>query len=361
MKLPQLVNYRKNWPSSLEILEKKVTDFFIEQNITLDQLWFVDIEFIPPERIRNQKKVYIIFFGGFLERLYESGNWPKKEYHFICISHQVKEVLIKLFQFNENSISVIERDDLFKTKCENKKIDFSKPVNIFYAGRISPQKNINYILYLAKQLMDFNQVQIHFFGEYDNNFPKNKGRFLIESFKDELKTIIHDLEITDRVHFYHGLGHVDWLKLVPENAIFVNFSTFVAEDFGVSVAQVQQKGYPMILSAWGGHLDVSAANVLTISKNEIITYNEEFNKDMVINVANKVMQFDFNSETSYVFPSTNLKNEFVSLEQIHKIREIGLIKYGPELSLLGQDRMSLFASTKNGEKFFEKYDSIFGR
>jgi len=44
----------------------------------------------------------------------------------------------------------------------------------------------------------------------------------------------------------------------------VNFSTYFCEDFGVSLAQAQELGWPAVLSDWGGHSDAMIENVYKI-------------------------------------------------------------------------------------------------
>jgi hypothetical protein len=46
--------------------------------------------------------------------------------------------------------------------------------------------------------------------------------------------------------------------------VFFSLSDYLLEDFGVSAAQASQTGWPTILSAWGGHLDVAGAGAVGI-------------------------------------------------------------------------------------------------
>jgi|GEM_PF-2762908 len=59
---------------------------------------------------------------------------------------------------------------------------------------------------------------------------------------------------------------VDWIKKISPG-VLLNLSTFVGEDFGVSVAQAQQEGWPLILSDWGGFRDVRGGNVVKLDPN----------------------------------------------------------------------------------------------
>ena len=55
-----------------------------------------------------------------------------------------------------------------------------------------------------------------------------------------------------------------WCLSSVKNPVLISLSTYFQDDFGVSVAQAQSKGWPCILSNWGGHQDVMGSNTLKL-------------------------------------------------------------------------------------------------
>lgn len=81
---------------------------------------------------------------------------------------------------------------------------------------------------------------------------------------------------------------LDWAESdFGMNPVVVNFSTSLTEDFGVSVAQAQEKGMGLFLSRWGAHLDVTGENVQLIAPENIHARNWVFDSPEK-SVANKL-------------------------------------------------------------------------
>ena len=140
----------------------------------------------------------------------------------------------------------------------------------------------------------------------------------------------------------------------------VNFSTFICEDYGVAVAQAQEAGIPMILSRWGGHCDVEASNVLWVEIYEIAE-SLSSNEIIILKAQNIVGKF-LTNQLLKIEKNINLdagSSAYIQLDKLHKIRKDLMTLYGQEMMLLGQDRLSLFASTDAGKNFFNHYSYFF--
>lgn len=366
MKLPDSKEFINYWPKSLAILQEKVLSFFLRHNIQIDNIWFPDIDIVIPISLKGHKNIQIVFFGGFLERFFESGNWPNKNFKFWCLSSKVQMVLIDLLKLPADSINVIPRYQLFEKNQFLKYCDLKQDVQIVYSGRLSSQKNIEMVLAFGEILKEkiHKKVEILLLGEWDNLAPKNRGRYQINSYQKIVEKFQSNLKIKQSVSFIHHLNYEEWLNQLSSNCILVNFSNFVCEDFGVSIAQAQQLGIPIILSKWGGHCDVQGDNILWVDNNDI---GESFSlEECVLLKAQIVVEKYWGQKLSRALDLENgdkliqlTETRYLSLVELHCLRLKAIEEYGNEMLLLGQDRMSLFASTESGKNFFKKYALIF--
>lgn len=361
MKLPDIKEFINLWPKSLAVLQTRVLGFFERNNIPTDNVWFPDIDIVFPKSLNHQKKIQVVFFGGFPERIFESGNWPDKEFTFWCLSSQVQKILTKIFKFNDDVIHVIPRYELF-SKGTEKAIDLHSDLQVVYSGRLSSQKNIEMFLAFASILQESLtvNVEILLMGEWDNHGPKHRGRYAINSYKEIVGAFNQSLNFKTPPVYLNDLDHDEWMGQLKSNCLMVNFSTFICEDYGVSVAQAQEAGIPMILSKWGGHCDVEASNVLWVDTHEIAESLSE-KEVIILKAQNLVGKFLTNQllkteKNNYLDASTSA---YIQLDDLYKIRKDLMSRYGQEMMLLGQDRLSLFASTDPGKSFFNHYSYFF--
>ncbi len=366
MKLPDVVSYKKNWPLSLKILEDQVSEYLASKNISIEKIWFADIEFIFPERLRSVEEIYVVLFGGYLERIFESGNWPSKKYHFICLSSKVKRVVVELLGLNPDSISVIARENLFPVSSQFLDFNTKSKLHLFYSGRISSQKNCELILYSAYVLKnDYKlDIEVHFFGNFDNTAPKHRGRFVLESYESDFKKIVRNLNLENIVKWYPDLDSKKWQDLIPSNSLALNFSTYICEDFGVSLAQIQGKGIPMVISKWGGHSDIAGDNVIKIDYiklAETFTASHDDYLECAKYISKKIVAKEFVEicDENKIDGQHRFGDIFLSLWDLHDLRLHNIKKYGYEVFLLGQDKMSIFSSTENGKMFFSSLIEIY--
>lgn len=363
MKLLDIKEFINQWPKSLAVLKQRVLDYFERNKIATDNVWFPDIDIVFPQSLNNQENIQVVFFGGFPERVFETGNWPDKKFTFWCLSSKVQKILINLFNFVPASVNVISRYELFEKSSDEKKLDLNSDIQIIYSGRLSSQKNIEMLLAFSSILQEKTDknIELLLLGEWDNHIPKHRGRYVIESYQKHIADFCEEINLQITPKFINHLGHHEWPELLGDNCLMANFSTFVCEDFGVSVAQAQALGIPMILSKWGGHCDVEAGNIHWVEVNEI---GESFSsKEQILLKAQIVVEKFLSNKLNIANKSADFfvsdKREFISLADLQSIRMDLMKDYGNEMMLLGQDRLSLFASSTSGKKFFNDYASIF--
>ncbi len=362
MKLPDIKEFINHWPKSLAILKERVLSYFEKNDIATDNVWFPDIEIVFPESLKNKTNIQVVLFGGFLERFFESGHWPDKKFTFWCLASKVKTVLVETVGFPADSIRVIPREGLFKKTSEQRKLNLNQDIQIVYSGRLSSQKNIEMLLAFCALLQErvSSSVELAMFGEWDNFFPKHRGRYDIKSYQDIVLAFQDRLDFKIRPQVIHHLNHDEWLERIKANALLVNFSTFVCEDFGVSIAQAQALGLPMLLSEWGGHCDVEGENVFYVDVEDIgesLSAHEKIllKAQIVVDkyLAGKLKPAIKGSEATFK------ESRFLGLDDLSKMRLKAMEKYGHEMWLVGQDRMSLFASSAAGKNYFQEFNSLF--
>jgi glycosyltransferase involved in cell wall biosynthesis len=361
VKLSGVDEFVNTWPQSMGILKEKILIYFQREGFSTENVWFPDIDIVYPAHLKNQNNITIVLLGGFLERIFETGNWPDKNYSFFCLSSRVKKILTEMFFFPEDAIRVIARNEIFAFSSKVTSLNLKKDIHFFYSGRLSSQKNIELIIAFYKILEEKleSNIRLSFYGEWDNNIPKSRGRYIIESFQREIESFQNKLTFKNKPHFIHGQNSEEWIKNLDSQSVLLNFSTFVCEDYGVSVAQTQSLGLPMILSDWGGHGDVIGENTLLVDTSDIAESLSPF--EVIMLKGQVIVEKLLRSQLKR--PINSLDNpkrvSSLGLSDLQKIRHSAIGKYGHEICLLGQDRLSLFASSSAGRVFFKQYTSIF--
>ena len=124
-------------------------------------------------------------------------------------------------------------------------------IDLVYAGRITPQKNVLELLLTFREAHAFNpDLRLHIAGEFhDRMYHLHGYKVEIEKFKEAVKAALSSPGV-----IYHGqLGQSQLLELYSNCDYFVSMSTYHDEDFGMSACQAASQGLKLILSDWGGH------------------------------------------------------------------------------------------------------------
>jgi glycosyltransferase involved in cell wall biosynthesis len=357
LRLADILEFIDPWTISQSILRPKIDTYLKANHHRTDNVWYPDMEIVFPERLQNETNIQVVLFGSFFEKIFETGNWPEKNYTLWCMCTRVKNILTEVCLFPEASVKCIPRYELFN-KGSPKFLNFNQPINLVYSGRLSSQKNIEFFLAFASSLEKLSPFDVHttLLGKWDNRIPKHRGRYIIDSYQTNINYFLSKLRFENSPVFIEDLGPEEWLNYLEGNSLLVSFSSSIAEDYGVSIAQAQEIGVPLLISDWGGHGDVDGNNVYHIPLSMI---GESFSADEKnLLYAEKLAQLFIKNSHSFNKNASVKKEEKASLEiltlrDFEQIRLNLMQKHGFEMGLLGQNLMSLYASSEKGKDFFK--------
>jgi hypothetical protein len=243
------------------MLSDKIRHFLSESE---GQLYFADSSLEANGEWHSlDQALQFVMFGDLIRKFFQTGNLVHSSVKFYQIGSCHQEVFNKLLLKRDDlqGSQLISRYDLFP-RLKAYDFDLEKEMNFIYAGRLSYQKNLPFLLYfLSACIKEGLNIKAHLYGEYDNQFHEHLGRRNCPPLKQVLEKIIEEEELKDKVFFR---GHVDsnaWPETSVDQPVAVSMSTFVGEDFGVSLAQAQQKGWPILCSNFGGHQDIEGEAV----------------------------------------------------------------------------------------------------
>jgi hypothetical protein len=341
---------------SLGILQHQVINYFNE--IGLSVVWFIDIDKELPEKFSSENNIEVVFFGGFLERCTELKSWPDKHFRLWCLSSAVKDILVKLIGFSDTSLKVIPRYKLFaapKTVRKWPKLD--SEFSFIYAGRISAHKNLECLLYTVFYLqIHFGlKAKLYLMGKDDNLTHRYRPLCVLGSYKMKILTLINRLPWLDRPEYLGELKENEWSQKDYKNPVFVNFSTYLCEDFSVSVAQAQEQGWPVVLSNWGGLKDVKG-DVLFIPAQMISTtfdsheIEKKKSKELASFIFHNLSKPHF---AEYPQAKPELLHDFLEISEIFKIASEFELKLGKGFKLIQEKKMEQCFIEKNGFEFLQ--------
>lgn len=306
----------------------------------------------------------VFLFGDLLRKFFQTGNYVHNEFHFFQLSSPFQAVfhqlLLKKEQFNRSEL--LSRYELFP---QSRAYDFGmeKEMNLIYAGRLSYQKNIPFLLYFVKACADLGLgIKAHLYGNYDNQFHEHLGRRNIRPLEDVLKHILEEEELRDIIFFRGQVDSKAWPETSVDQPIATSMSTFIGEDFGVSLAQAQEKGWPILCSEFGGHKDIYGESVcflpsswighshlpLGIQKILAKKLADNFIKFGFLNIKENVKESKFSGE----------EIRLVSLKELDEGRRSLALELGMASQWLNLEGLDVFSDLKEGCKFIRSYLDI---
>lgn len=98
---------------------------------------------------------------------------------------------------------------------------------------------------------------------------------------------MNELPWTKPPQYLGDFPEKQWLCGAYENPVAISLSTYLMEDFGVSLAQAQQAGWPCIVSDWGGHADIKGRNIIRVPSQFLFLANSHdvYKRGLVYSVA----------------------------------------------------------------------------
>lgn len=137
---------------------------------------------------------------------------------------------------------------------------------IFYAGRLSLQKNPIALLQAYAQLSPevMAQTKLIFAGEFDDlGAPFLQTTLNHGGYYDLFRKALGDLpvEVRARINVLQGVSRAELRELYSAADIFASLSLQHDEDFGMAPAEAASSGLRLVLTAWGGYNSYEAVGL----------------------------------------------------------------------------------------------------
>lgn len=351
--------------TSLDLLQNKCLQWFKDKQIE-GSVHFPDVTGVvvdgDPDQITN-----VVFFGRFLTAFAESGNWVTQRVRLWVLCESVREVLVQMLGVPRDSVSVIPRYELFgASKSVRPFPKMSEKFTIVFGGRISPTKNIELLIKTAFFLQTELgvDVKLALIGPFDSEPLPDRDPQPLLNYQAVLEQAIQELPWRDPPKVLPKTDPDQWLRREFINPVFASFSSFISEDFGVSVAQAQEQGWPTLLSDWGAHRDVRGTNVVKIPS-ELVGHSHEPSELITVRARQiaYILKRDDLSEASsgqkesqadsIVFPRV------LELNEVDQIRRNFIKRNGIAARHICKGALALIPDTPGGAIFFSKYRTFF--
>lgn len=315
---------------------------------------------------RNGEVVDVVLFGSYLERFIESGTWPKSRYRFWVLTSCVRDVLTRQLGIPSSAIQVIPRYSLFATTTGRPLPDFRRePTALVFAGRISAVKNIEFLLRTISALQEYGcPVTLSLFGDPDDQYHYDLGRRTHRNFHMHIEEVLRTLPWKTRPIIRRKMGSDEWLASAPADSVLVSLSSFLKEDFDVSLAQAQAAGWPAIVSDWGGHRSAAGENIMKIPRHMIADSHAPA----------RIQELKSKALAAYLMTKAGTPGEKItgapqeevalpeptSFCELDDIRRNFFAGIGPDAHLIYRDSIEAFADTSAGRKFFRHSRALYG-
>ena len=343
---------------SLELLNKYLSQYLDSK------VHFIDL---PESKNTKTECSHVIATGLFYQRIFELDYWPEGDFQLHCLCHSVKDVLVELFGFDNDCINVIDRYELLPKSTNEIKVDFSKNFNLIYSGRISPQKNIEFLIFINFyfQLLYNIESKLILFGHFDNEHHRDRLNIHHLDYEKKIAALIDSLPWPgEKPSFITHLNSDEWITHVPSNSAFISASNLISEDYSMSVAQLQnEKPIPLILPIWGAFKNVLGDNVYMYNSDQIATTYDSLN---VISKKAKVLATTI--VQNRLLNSNKINNNYlekklkINKQYLSKKIEQNKLRWGAnEIEFIESGLFYKFANTEKGQTLLNQYKIIFSR
>jgi len=344
---------------SLSLLSQKIRAFF-DKEFPKKELWFPDDTSQWTHFKKSSPNVHIVLYGNLLRSLAELPYWPGENVYLWVLSESSRLSAIEILGIKTDQISVIPRT-IFE---QNERNQTPLSRKFVYAGRISRQKNILDLLFTLYFLQQEHspEFQLQLYGSFDNEYNQDCGRIIFDkTFEDEILLLISKLNWKKAPQFKGKKISLEWPNLLSSDNTLISLSRFLMEDFGVSVAQVHERGIATITSDWGGYKDIEDKNNLKISSHLLSTDLTPLGIRLahtrkIANIIATTQLVDSSAQN----PTNNNRPQLISRSEMFKIHERFVQIAGPQAVLLSRDQLAPYADTIEGkvllgmiEKHFE--------
>ena len=341
---------------SMSFLKERIESFFTEYVKDSTQRYYPEHDIYINQKFDPEKVLDVVLFGNNIKSFFQSGLWPNTQFRIWTLSPSHKKFWDEVLLATLNQkINLIPRSLITKKpskEAQNLIGNLEKPATLIFAGRLSAQKNITYLLLLYKELEVLNlPVTLRLLGKFDDQYDEIYGRRNHENYKEEVINLIRKLDFDNPPIIDESLGQNDWPNLDIKNPILISLSTYHCEDFGVSVTQAQEKGWPLILTDMLGHKGVSDQQLMLIPSKFHI--REHLSMDLKRIFAKELASYIYKNSFSSVDRETkDISCERISASDLSQARADIIHKRGTHLSLINAENVGLFYDTQVGLRLF---------
>jgi hypothetical protein len=298
----------------------------------------------------------VLLMGSYFERIFQLNFWPAEKFNLYCLSPQVKKILIEVFDFDPEVIGCLSRYQIFPISSSVvEKYEVLKDSHFYYAGRISPQKNIEFIILTIfhMQILYSADITLTLLGDFDNEYHKDILGCHFKDYSQKILTLIESLPwVGEPPKLIHGLNEEEWLREIPAKGIFLSASNLISEDFSVAAAQLQNIGRALLIPKWGGLKDVRGENVRHYQVEQIGHSHEKIRaisqkaKNFAVTVFENIdLEVLPLIKTESYFPSRSIDRHY-----LQKKIELNKAKWGESIDLLVQMKLPAFVATEQGQR-----------
>jgi hypothetical protein len=352
--------------TSIDILGKRCRDWFSARSIS-GPVWFADDTAAFPTAVSGPTSeappVNVVLFGGFLRRFLQSETWNAPNVRLWVISEASRRVLGEMMEIEPSHIGLIPRYELFPQGPDPRPFPpWSRPLTLVFAGRISPVKNIEALLGTVWHLQTEHKlpVTLRLIGEFDNQPHPEAGRGKTGEYRAKIEELIEKLPWHQRPRLEPKSAPDEWYKKDFENPVLTNFSTFLCEDFDVSLAQAQSLGWPALITAWGGHLDAVGEGLQWLPPQFV---GRSYESEESIMRKSQDLARHALTRPSAIPPRAggrlSLTPMAMTAEQLSGKRRRLIQTIGPEAYLLSVRGLHSFAETEAGRQVLRRYAQSF--
>ncbi|MFA6237023.1 MAG: glycosyltransferase [Bacteriovorax sp.] len=244
-----LLNYKKDTPDHVAIINPGV----------VAHPFFSSILNI---KVAHEPQYLFHVFGNFVRNAKTwyglSSALINKNVQFVAASICYKEVLSHFIAMKNLSLLPFMIDQAFEQINVSNEDEVSNSLKILYAGRYHEQKNVTLLikfLSLYAKLSSRN-IQLSLITYFDDFNPTT----VISNSKqgNQYKAYVAALNHVSQNFSVRLLPHQDVQELKKSYSahdVFMSFSTFFDEDFGMAIMESLSQGTPCIVSSWGGYKD----------------------------------------------------------------------------------------------------------
>lgn len=324
--------------------------------------WSVDWGIPIPEGEKSYQSALVL--GNYFQRIFQVQFWPEAPFELYCVSPSVKKVLVEVFHYDSDLVGCLSRYDLFPASLSPEDFHFTPTTNFFYAGRLSPQKNIEFLIlvFFYLQFLYSADITLTLIGDFDNEYHKDFLGFDFVDYQMKIEQLIEGLPWSgEKPKLIHGKNEREWGDVIPPRGLYFSCSNLISEDFCVTVAQLQQAGKPLLLPYWGGLQDVQGDNVRFFHPEAIA--HSHLNLKLINQKARALAQ-QLSTQTFYPCSPESFRSfrpvEKIDRQYLIKKSEENKRRWGTSLELVEQERLPDYIKTEEGQKLFRACRKAFG-